>query len=107
MAGLGRWWDLAACQSADPQLFFPVITAGAGQARVRRAKAICDRCAIRDQCLDYAIASGQPHGIWGGTTEAERRVIAARRKLASQLSSTAVPPRAELASSGRHAIRSR
>lgn len=85
-AGIGSWWDLAACQSADPELFFPVSAAGAGLAEISQAKAICARCAIRQQCLDYALDSGQPHGVWGGTSEEERRTIALRRrKLAAQV----------------------
>jgi WhiB family redox-sensing transcriptional regulator len=78
--GIGGWWVLAGCQSADPELFFPVSATGAGLAAVRRAKAICAQCAIREQCLDYAIDSRQYHGIWGGTTEDERSAIAARRR---------------------------
>jgi WhiB family transcriptional regulator, redox-sensing transcriptional regulator len=74
------WWDVAACRSADPDLFFPIASTGAGQADVARAKAICARCGIRRRCLDYAIDSHQAHGVWGGTGEDERRLIAARRR---------------------------
>jgi WhiB family transcriptional regulator, redox-sensing transcriptional regulator len=84
-AGFSAWWELAACQSADPELFFPVVTFGGSATRISRAKAICASCAIRLQCLDYALVSAQPHGIWGGTTEEERRVIAARRHLREQV----------------------
>jgi WhiB family transcriptional regulator, redox-sensing transcriptional regulator len=76
--GLGAWWDLAACQAADPDLFFPITRVGVAAIETSRAKAICARCAIRRRCLDYALASGERHGIWGGTTEDERRVIAAQ-----------------------------
>jgi WhiB family transcriptional regulator, redox-sensing transcriptional regulator len=79
-AGRGGWWDLAACRSADPDLFFPVSAAGAGRAEIAYAKAICARCVIRQQCLGYALASRQEHGIWGGTTEDERRAIRGRRR---------------------------
>jgi WhiB family transcriptional regulator, redox-sensing transcriptional regulator len=84
-AGIAEWWELAACQSADPELFFPVVAVGGGAVRVSRAKAICARCAIRRQCLDYALVSAEPHGIWGGTTEDERRAIAAHRRLPQQV----------------------
>ncbi len=85
--GTGGSWDLAACQSADPDLFFPVSAAGAGLAEIADAKAICARCGIRQQCLEYALATRQSHGIWGGATEEERRVIGARRRrLAAQVS---------------------
>jgi WhiB family redox-sensing transcriptional regulator len=85
-AGIGGWWELAACQSADPELFFPVAAAGVGLADISRAKAICARCAIRQQCLDFSLASAQPHGIWGGATEDERRAIAAQRRLGQRVS---------------------
>lgn len=74
------WWNMAACLSADPELFFPISNTGAGEANVARAKALCARCRIRQQCLDYAIDSRQAHGIWGGTSEEERQLIAARRR---------------------------
>lgn len=75
----GSWWDLAACRSADPESFFPVSSTGADQLNVTRAKAMCARCPIRQQCLEYAIDSHEAYGIWGGTSEEERRLIAARR----------------------------
>jgi WhiB family transcriptional regulator, redox-sensing transcriptional regulator len=74
------WWNMAACRTADPELFFPISSTGAGEAHVARAKAVCARCPIRQGCLDYAIDSHQAHGIWGGTSEDERRRIAARRR---------------------------
>jgi WhiB family transcriptional regulator, redox-sensing transcriptional regulator len=73
------WWELAACRSADPEIFFPISWTGPGRADVTRAKAICADCRIQRLCLDYAIDSGQADGVWGGTTEEERRLIAARR----------------------------
>jgi WhiB family transcriptional regulator, redox-sensing transcriptional regulator len=77
---ISSWWDLAACRSADPELFFPISITGAGRAEVTRAKALCARCPIREQCLDYALDSHQVYGVWGGTSEEERRVIAGRRR---------------------------
>jgi WhiB family transcriptional regulator, redox-sensing transcriptional regulator len=85
-AGFSGWWDQAACQSADPELFFPVATARASLAEIDQAKAICARCSIRQRCLDYALDTSQSHGIWGGASEEERRVIGARRRLAAQVS---------------------
>ena len=43
--------------------------------REHMAKAICDLCAVRGQCLKFALQRGEAHGIWGGTSEAERRVL--------------------------------
>jgi WhiB family transcriptional regulator, redox-sensing transcriptional regulator len=77
---ISSWWEQAACQSADPELFFPIASTGSGQHDVIRAKAICAGCPIRRQCLDYAIDSHQAHGVWGGASEEERQQIAARRR---------------------------
>ena len=41
----------------------------------RAAKAVCMGCPVRQRCLDYAIAHNERHGVWGGTTPDERRVI--------------------------------
>jgi WhiB family redox-sensing transcriptional regulator len=73
-----RWWELAACKKADPELFFPVSEAGPARCEVAAAKAVCAGCGVRQPCLDYALATSQLHGVWGGTTEDERRVLAAR-----------------------------
>jgi WhiB family redox-sensing transcriptional regulator len=79
-ANISRWWDLAACQTADPELFFPVTERGPGVNQVLQAKAMCARCGVRLQCLDYAMATRQVHGVWGGTTESERLPKLARRR---------------------------
>jgi len=43
--------------------------------REMRAKAICSTCSVASDCLDYALEIREPHGIWGGLNENERRVI--------------------------------
>src|SRR5579875_3763163 len=72
------WWALAACQSADPELFFPVSEHGRGAEQARRAKLVCAACPVRRPCLDYALGAAGLHGVWGGTTETERQVIRRR-----------------------------
>lgn len=72
------WWRLAACREADPELFFPVAAHGPGAREVARAKAICAVCLVRRQCLQYALATHQLHGVWGGTSEDERQLQARR-----------------------------
>ena len=69
----GRWRALAACQTTDPDLFFPVSVSGRSLAQVTEAKAVCAACPVRPECLAFAIETGQVHGIWGGLTEEERR----------------------------------
>jgi WhiB family transcriptional regulator, redox-sensing transcriptional regulator len=72
-------WSRAACTTADPDLFFPISTLGPGGRQVAQAKAICARCQIRQECLAYAVDAASVQGVWGGTTETERRLL--RRRL--------------------------
>lgn len=67
------WRSLGACAPADPDLFFPVSSSGPGQRQEEEAKAFCMVCQVRRQCLSFALATSQAHGVWGGTTEDERR----------------------------------
>jgi WhiB family redox-sensing transcriptional regulator len=72
------WWARAACASADPELFFPISYSGPALRQVARAKAICARCPIRQECLRYAVDAGSIQGVWGGMTEGERQRLAGR-----------------------------
>ncbi|MDH6612525.1 WhiB family redox-sensing transcriptional regulator [Streptomyces sp. SAI-208] len=74
------WRERAACRDVDPDLFFPIGTAGLTLVQIDEAKAVCARCPVRERCLQWALAVGQVEGVWGGTTESERR--AARRRSA-------------------------
>jgi WhiB family redox-sensing transcriptional regulator len=76
---LAEWWTLAACQSVDPDLFFPMSATNPARADMAAAKAVCARCPVRAECLQYALAAGQVHGIWGGMSEEERRLLRQRR----------------------------
>ena len=67
------WTAQAACQDEDPELFFPISEVGPGARQIERAKAVCARCPVRSECLGYALDSGLDHGVFGGTTAAERR----------------------------------
>jgi WhiB family redox-sensing transcriptional regulator len=68
------WRTAAACRTADPELFFPVSSLGPAQEDIAQAKAVCDSCRVRRQCLQFALATHQMYGVWGGTTEEERRL---------------------------------
>jgi WhiB family redox-sensing transcriptional regulator len=72
------WWRSAACRETDPELFFPVTQYGPGAGETARAKAVCHACPVRRQCLQYALATDQMHGVWGGLTESERQLHAER-----------------------------
>jgi hypothetical protein len=49
----------------------------------RATKAVCGRCLVRDECLDYALRAGVKHGIWGGLSERERRRVRSDRVFAA------------------------
>ena len=63
-------------------MFFPPAHAERKEEKLQRedrAKAICKTCSVRDECLEYAVRIREPHGIWGGLNEMERRQYAERR----------------------------
>jgi WhiB family transcriptional regulator, redox-sensing transcriptional regulator len=67
------------CAEVGPDLFFtPDKTYGYTHRGLRDVKAICDSCSMRDACLDYALHVNVS-GIWGGTTETQRKSL--RRQL--------------------------
>ncbi|WP_406437844.1 WhiB family transcriptional regulator [Streptomyces sp. NBC_01613] len=76
------WRDQAACRTEDPDLFFPIGTSGPALMQTEQAKAVCGRCLVREQCLDWALEHGECLGIWGGTNENERRTLQRRRRRA-------------------------
>ncbi len=69
------WRRGAICRDTDPDLFFPVGTTGNALVQIDRAKEVCDQCPVKVDCLDYALETNQDSGIWGGTSEEERRVL--------------------------------
>ena len=71
-----RDWHLgAACRGLDPDLFFPATSS-----EEARAKIICAGCPVRSDCLDFAMRARERYGVWGGTSEEERKAIHARSK---------------------------
>ena len=70
-----NWREVAACRDADPDLFFPVGTAGPALRQIEEAKRICRACPAQALCLAWALDHGVGSGVWGGTTEDERRAI--------------------------------
>lgn len=83
------WRKEAICRDTDPELFFPVGTTGQALLQIDRAKRVCSECAVQVRCLEFALETNQDSGIWGGTSEDERRAIrrqiAARNRAAAQM----------------------
>ena len=66
------WMANSICPSTDPELFFP--PKGRGD-RARWAKWVCQQCPPVNDCKTYALEHPELDGVWGGTTERERRKI--------------------------------
>ena len=62
------WQQHALCAQTDPEAFFPEKGGS-----TREAKAVCQACQVREECLEYALANDERFGIWGGMSERERR----------------------------------
>jgi len=56
-------------------LFFPIGTTGQALVQIDQAKAVCETCPVKGPCLQFALATNQDSGIWGGTTEEDRRKL--------------------------------
>jgi WhiB family redox-sensing transcriptional regulator len=72
------WQARAACRGPHTSLFFPPSHFERKEDKERResqAKAICATCPVRKPCLEYALRIREPHGIWGGLNEIERRAL--------------------------------
>lgn len=69
-----EWQEDANCRGVDPDLFFPTSGEMSGE-----VKQICDRCDVQAECLAYCLANGEKKGIWGGTSERERRALRRQR----------------------------
>lgn len=63
------WWLRAACRGMDTSIFYPEKDRKANDAHAKR---ICQACPVKDQCLKYALETGEKHGTWGGMTTTER-----------------------------------
>jgi WhiB family redox-sensing transcriptional regulator len=83
-----RWRQHSLCRDTDPDLFFPVGTTGQALVQIDNAKAVCRQCPVQAECLEYALSTNQDSGIWGGTSEEERRKLR-RAWVARQRAATA------------------
>ncbi|HEX2240626.1 MAG TPA: WhiB family transcriptional regulator [Actinomycetota bacterium] len=77
-----EWRQKAACLEYPAVIFFGLDdneTPAERRAREDRAKSICSGCDVRQECLEYALETKEPYGIWGGLTEIERKAYARGR----------------------------
>ena len=71
-----EWMTAGKCNDMPPSIFFPNDGVG-----VEIARRICADCPVKAPCLEYALLNRIDHGVWGGSSERERRRIARRRRL--------------------------
>ena len=69
------WRLRALCAQTDPEAFFPEKGGS-----TREAKRVCTGCEVRAECLEFALASDERFGIWGGLSERERRRLRLMRR---------------------------
>lgn len=58
---MSDWWKNAACKNKPTRWFYPERGEQAA-----RAKEVCASCQVHDECLKFALESGQEYGIWAG-----------------------------------------
>lgn len=76
------WRAHASCRDTDPDLFFPVGSTGLAIEQIEEAKTVCMGCSAQIPCLEFALIANQDTGVWGGSSEEERRDL--RRKYLSR-----------------------
>jgi WhiB family redox-sensing transcriptional regulator len=65
-----EWADWGLCAETDPEAYFPEKGGSS-----REAKKVCAGCPVRQECLEYALEHDERWGIWGGTSERQRRTL--------------------------------
>jgi WhiB family transcriptional regulator, redox-sensing transcriptional regulator len=70
-----EWRHLASCRDTDPDLFFPIGSTGSALEQIEAAKSVCRGCEAKEPCLEFALATNQESGVWGATSEEERRKL--------------------------------
>ncbi len=70
-----QWMHTGNCNGYPPETFFPRDGVG-----VDVARGICKGCPVQGPCLEYALNNHIDHGVWGATSERERRRILRRRR---------------------------
>ena len=69
-----KWMAAGSCADKPPALFFPSDGVG-----VEVAKRVCEECPVKSECLEFALENRIDHGVWGGTSERQRRRIVKAR----------------------------
>ena len=82
VTGEAPWRSSAQCRRENAAVFFPPTypeMKPEKDAREDQARALCRACPVQQACLDYSLSVQEPHGIWGGLNEMERRRLIRRQ----------------------------
>lgn len=71
-----EWLEQAECRGSDPELFFPTRP---NSPEVLLALQLCCTCNVRNKCYDVAASNLMIEGIWGGTTQDQRKQLQRRQ----------------------------
>jgi WhiB family transcriptional regulator, redox-sensing transcriptional regulator len=63
-----HWQERSACYGLDAEIFFPTT-----EEEASLALSYCAVCPVKQVCLAWALQNGERYGVWGGTTEQQRR----------------------------------
>ena len=72
----GHWRRQAVCVGKPSELFFPPSADSPPPVAAwspEPAQAVCAACPVRRDCLEWAVATRQPDGVWGGVEPGELR----------------------------------
>ena len=69
------WMENGSCIYANSELFFLFGSSMKAIKKANEAKAVCNECFVKVDCLEYAVRTNQDSGVWGGATEEERKSI--------------------------------
>ncbi|MCU1617219.1 MAG: sle2 [Frankiales bacterium] len=73
------WRHFAECSKHDPEIWFPIGSTGPALLQIEEATAICRTCPVMQECGQWALGTGQEHGVSGGLSEGERRRLKRQR----------------------------
>ncbi len=75
--------DMANCKDSEPSIFFYEEGMKGIRKRLQlvSARAVCGPCVVRNECLEFALQTGQEFGVWGGLDERERKKLMNQKKL--------------------------
>jgi WhiB family redox-sensing transcriptional regulator len=72
--GTPSWYAEAECKGLDPSLFYP----DRGES-TDEAKQVCAQCPVATECAEHALATQERNGVWGGTSERQRKAMRSGR----------------------------